>query len=281
MARILESGLAEMQRGEMFRNFVTQASGRFDQLGTPEAMQIAQMIRENPQGATQYVSQFGGWENVYNRAQANAGRAALADAVSQLQAGAQGQGQGLTQQQVLQQILPVVLRYGVGGDLLDQIATAFGRPNPKVNIGAAEPKDFTPESLAAYERTGDRSVLRPVVREAAPSRPDFTAPSWAQYHQTGDSSVLVPLPPRYAPPAPDRTPNTTRYREEVSMARLTPPAQRTPKQQKMIEEANKADIVSALLQGLVPNVGASSETPRPTPESPDETRARLRRENAE
>ena len=162
MGHVLEAGIAEMQRGQQFRAFVEQASGRFAALGTPEAQQIAQLIRENPQAATQYVEQFGGWGQMYSQARANAGRQALTDAMGRLTTG--GTGQGLTQQEVLQQVLPVVMQYGVGGDLLGQIAQAYGSAAPgKFDWEHSDPRYYTPESYAAAYRKQDPTLLRAAI----------------------------------------------------------------------------------------------------------------------
>lgn len=161
MARILESGIAEMQRGQMFRTFVDQASSQFDALGTPEAQQIAQLIRSDPRGATAYVNQFGGWEQIYNQARANAGRQALTEAIGRLSPANGAATSLLTQQQVLQQILPVVAQYGVGADMLNEIAQAFGAAGPReFDWEHSDPARYTPESYAAAWQAQDPTLLR-------------------------------------------------------------------------------------------------------------------------
>jgi len=196
MARILESGIAEMQRGQMFRTFVDQASSHFEELGTPEAQQIAQLIRSDPRGATAYVNQFGGWEQIYNQARANAGRQALTDAIGRLSPANGAVTSLLTQQQVLQQILPVAMKYGVGGDLLGEIAQAYGSAGPrKFDWEHSNPEKYTPESYAAGWQAQDPTLLRSAKPAAPPaSVADFTPASIRRWQQTGDIADLVPIP---------------------------------------------------------------------------------------
>lgn len=285
MARILESGIAEMQRGQMFRTFVDQASSQFDALATPEAQQIAQLIRSDPRGATAYVNQFGGWEQIYNQARANAGRQALTEAIGRLSP-ANGAATSLTQQQVLQQILPVVMKYGVGEDLLGEIAQAYGSSAPKPNIGNVNPADVTPESLAEYARTGDYTVLRRVAPSAPPaSVADFTPESIRRWQQTGDIGDLRRRPPDRAPaerqpPAgwagrPDGSlapipGGPAEYKAALDRARLTPKPLRTPEQQQLIDEAMRLDWMDAMMSGAL---GPPAPAAPPSPPAPQNSAA--------
>ena len=59
---------------------------RFQGIGTDEAMRIAQMMGENPRGASMYAETLGGWEKLYNQYKSNA----LGMRAAEMQAGAAG-----------------------------------------------------------------------------------------------------------------------------------------------------------------------------------------------
>lgn len=189
MGQILEQGMAAVREGEQRRAFVNEAASRFEALGIPEATQLGQLTREHPDAAHAWAAQNGGWGNLYNMMRADAGRRQLGDAMAKLQ------GAGLSQQAVLQQLIPIAVQYGVGADQLGQIAKAYGTPDPQAfDWEHTDPGKYTPESYAAGWQSRDPRLLRERVREAAPNRADYTGASWSQYHQSGDSSVLVPIP---------------------------------------------------------------------------------------
>jgi len=89
---------------------------------------------------------------------------------------------------------PVTQAFGQMG--IEQL----GKAPQYADIAAPSAKDFTPNSLAEYRRTGDPSVL---VRATEPDKGptigtpgfgDFTTESLLKYQQTGDPRVLVEKP---------------------------------------------------------------------------------------
>lgn len=188
MGRILEEGLAAVEQGRVRDQWIAGASTRFEAIGSPQALQAAQLIRENPEAATQYMEQFGGWSQVYNLMRADAARTALSAAIGQL-------GGDVSEQDALRQILPVAIQHGVGAEMAATIAKAYGRASVQPNVGAASPNDFTPESLAEYARTGDYGALVRVPSAAPPATAaDYTSASIRRWQQTGNIADLVPIP---------------------------------------------------------------------------------------
>jgi hypothetical protein len=68
------------------------------------------------------------------------------------------------------------------------------------SVGAVNPSDFTPASVAQFRSTGDFGALvpktEPVSRVGKPSPGDFTPQSLAEFDRTGDYGALVPKPDR-------------------------------------------------------------------------------------
>lgn len=150
MGRILEEGINAMRQGEARRQFIAGAAARFEALGTPEAVQMAQMIRQNPEGATQYMQQFGGWNSVYDLTRADAARTALTSALGQL-------GGASTQQEVLQRLLPVALQFGLDGSLVKMVGEAYAPQGPPSWVAQIDPDlyDNFGEFISTGQQTGD------------------------------------------------------------------------------------------------------------------------------
>lgn len=67
---------------------------------------------------------------------------------------------------------------------------------PRDQFGAVMPQNYTPESLASFQRTGNYGDLVPVLKGAGFGNVNpgqFTPESLARYQQTGNYSDLVPL----------------------------------------------------------------------------------------
>ena len=67
---------------------------------------------------------------------------------------------------------------------------------PRDQFGAVMPQNYTPESLASFQRTGNYGDLVPVLKGAGFGNVNpgqFTPESLARYQQTGDYSDLVPF----------------------------------------------------------------------------------------
>lgn len=68
--------------------------------------------------------------------------------------------------------------------------------SPRDRFGAVMPQNYTPESLAAFQRTGNYGDLVPVMKGAAFGNVNpgqFTPESLALYQQTGNYADLVPF----------------------------------------------------------------------------------------
>jgi hypothetical protein len=68
--------------------------------------------------------------------------------------------------------------------------------SPRDRFGAVMPQNYTPESLAAFQRTGNYGDLVPVMKGAAFGNVNpgqFTPESLARYQQTGNYADLVPF----------------------------------------------------------------------------------------
>ena len=266
MGRILEEGLAEMQQGEARRQFIAGAAQRFEQLGTPQAIQTAQLIREAPEAASAHMDQFGGWGSVYNLMRADAARTALTSAIGQL-------GDSVSEQDAVRKLLPVAIQYGVGGDLIGTIAKAYGNSSaPPEFVGQIDPDlyenygEFYSQGAKTGDWAGATSILRSrksgkgdLVGNVSPS--DFTPESVQRFVESGgDYRVLVRRAPAAAAPAPDRRPMSTAYAEKLAEAKLTPPGKRTAEQKALVDEAVRMDPIKALTAGILGgNAGASGE----------------------
>jgi hypothetical protein len=77
-----------------------------------------------------------------------------------------------------------------------ELAGVFGGIGQNgARIGVANPSDFEPESLRAYQNSGDPGVLVPRTNMFGKYTPsNYTTESWAQFEQTRDPSALVLRP---------------------------------------------------------------------------------------
>jgi hypothetical protein len=142
------------------------------------------------------------------------------------------------------------------------------------SVGAVNPSDFTPASVAQYRKTGDFGALvpktEPVSRVGKPSPGDFTPQSLAEFDRTGDYGALVPKPDRApasraagaaAPPAaaPGAAPGTGAVLspQEVAAAGFAPGTVvrrrdmvvlQAPPQAQRVSQSNKATAVKRVDQ---------------------------------
>lgn len=83
--------------------------------------------------------------------------------------------------------------------LASMLARTMERPEAP-SVGAVNPSDFTPASVAQFRKTGDFGALvpkaEPVSRVGKPSPGDFTPQSLAEFERTGNYGALVPKPDR-------------------------------------------------------------------------------------
>ena len=86
LVRGIQSGGRGVQQGDARRAAIGEGIRRFEAIGTDEATRLANLMRENPRGASVYANTFGGWENLYNQTKSGA----LQQRSAQMQARATG-----------------------------------------------------------------------------------------------------------------------------------------------------------------------------------------------
>ena len=90
LVRGIQSGRRGIAQGSARRAAIGEGIRRFEAIGTDEATRVAELMRENPQGASVYADTFGGWEKLYNQTKSGALQQQAAQARAKAFEGAPG-----------------------------------------------------------------------------------------------------------------------------------------------------------------------------------------------
>lgn len=123
-------GIKEMFTGAEERKWVNAAAYRFDNIGSEEGTQIANLIRENPRAADAYVEEyFGGWEKLETGLQERASRARAEQAVAELQNLSPEEAKEMTPQEAYLGLADEVAGGAMAHQSAAAVASTFGAPD--------------------------------------------------------------------------------------------------------------------------------------------------------
>jgi hypothetical protein len=139
-------GVGEMLTGSSERRWVDAAALRFDNIGSDESKQVAELIRANPRGANQYVNRFfGGWEKLETGLRERQHRTRAELAVAEFQGMAPEERGAMSEDEAFLQVADEAARGDMSLEMAQRIATTAGAPSSFNRALALGP---TPESAA-------------------------------------------------------------------------------------------------------------------------------------
>lgn len=146
-------GLSGVMRGGRQREWIDAAAYRFDQIGSPEARQVAQLIRDNPRAADRYVNKyFGGWENLETGLMERHHRGRAQEAVAKYQGMTPEERVGVDPRDVTRDLLDEYAEGSMSEFAVRAMASTFGAPEEFMQMLASSGADA--ETKAEAVRVG-------------------------------------------------------------------------------------------------------------------------------